>query len=89
MKKRKVIASLLMAALTLGSLAGCAKPTTPKTTESSMGSSESKTDNAQKDNEPVEISIALWDIGDSLANAENDKLYKTISEKTGVKWSVA
>lgn len=85
MKKRKVIASLLVAALTLGSLAGCAKPTPPKTTESSMGNSENKADNTQKDNEPVEISIALWDIGDSIANAENDKLYKTISEKTGVK----
>lgn len=75
--KRKLVV-LLTAVLIFASFAyGVLKKEQSKTSDDSSGT--------QKKQDPVEISIAYWDIETALANGENDKMLKKVQDDLNIK----
>ena len=96
-KMKKLSAALLAVTVAAGLLAGCGGQTgtsAPAETGKAPEASEAGTAAAENTEaaeavsdsaEPVEVTIAIWGAEDGLSGGENDPIYKTIEEKTGVK----
>ena len=95
MKKMKKLTAVLMAVtMAAGLLAGCGGQTgagapaetgkAPEASEAGAAAAET-TEAVSAGAEPVEVTIAIWGAEDGLSGGENDPIYKTIEEKTGVK----
>lgn len=89
-KMKKLTASLLAVTVAAGLLAGCggqSGTTAPAAESAPAEEAASKTaeEPAPAAAEPVEVTIAIWGAEDGFSGGENDPIYKTIEEKTGVK----
>ncbi|WP_312642658.1 extracellular solute-binding protein [Hydrogenoanaerobacterium sp.] len=85
MKKTTRVLSLAMAlVLSVGMLTGCGGKPVSSTPAAGEAGSESSAAVAES-SKPVEISIAIWGAEDGLSGGENDKVLKTLEEKTGVR----
>ncbi len=82
MKRYKKLWALLLAVtMTASALSGCGSnqpsAAAPKSSTAQQASSSDKL-------EPIDVTIAIWDIEDSLSGGKNDKILQKIQEKTGV-----
>ena len=75
MKFKRFIYGALVLSLATSMLTGCGK------------AKESATNGTDKvgEGEPVEITVGFWDAQEALSGGENDKMLKTLEEKTGVR----
>lgn len=81
---KRPLALVLAVMMTVGILSGCGN--TSSSEETSPASKKEEIGNTdQQTKEPIEVSIAIWGAEEGLSGGENDPIYKTIEEKTGVK----
>ncbi|MEG1027048.1 MAG: extracellular solute-binding protein [Oscillospiraceae bacterium] len=73
MKFKKITCIVLAAVMSAFALTACQKNDTK---------GDNPTDASTK---PVEIKVGFWNVQEGLAGGENDKMLKTLEEKTGVK----
>lgn len=73
MRGKKVLSLLLAATMSLSLLAGCGAK------KEDAGKKDAKKDG------PVEITVGFWNAQEALSGGENDKMLKTLEEKTNVR----
>lgn len=78
----KVVALTISASLLLSAFTGCAKSTKKDEGAAKTETTATKDENPYKD--PMEISIAMWDIESSLAKATEDKIFQDVLKKFNI-----
>lgn len=86
MKKRKITAFLLMIVMIVSVFTGCKQDGDVDNKNSDTASNSEKKEQPKKDTEqkPMDISIAIWDIEDSLSGGESDKILQTLQKETKI-----
>lgn len=77
---------LLVQVVAIGTLGGCSQPSTNQETPTSKEEVATEATEDKKNEKPMEISIAHWDIEEALSAGADDKVLTTLEEKFNVKF---